>query len=130
MEGILREVSFLKEGETFIDSASEPIAIEDIISRRYRIPGKDKNLCTSKQEAEAFLALMQLRQLRKAYVKDWEPDWTNCRTPKFSITCIEGGLTIFDTVTVHRSMSFPNSNLAKQFLNNFKDLLEIAKPLL
>jgi hypothetical protein len=91
---------------------------------------EDKNVCTSKQEAEAFLALMQLRQLRKAYVKDWEPDWTNCRTAKPIITCIEGELTIFKTVTVHRSMSFPNSNLAKQFLDNFKDLLEIAKPLL
>lgn len=31
-----------------------------------------KNWCTSKQEAEAFLALMQLRQLRKAWVGDWE----------------------------------------------------------
>ena len=32
----------------------------------------DKNVCTSKEEAEAFLALMQLRQLRKAWVGDWE----------------------------------------------------------
>jgi hypothetical protein len=91
---------------------------------------EDRNYYTSKQEAKAFLALMQLRQLRKAYVKDWEPDWTNPRIAKFSITCIEGVLSIFDTVTVHRSMSFPNSKLAEQFLTNFKDLLEIAKPLL
>jgi len=95
-----------------------------------RNPDVDRNFCTSKQDAQAFLALMQLRQLRKAYVKDWEPDWSDCRRPKFSITCIEGVLSIFDTVTVHRSMSFPNSKLAKQFFNNFKDLLEIAKPLL
>ena len=33
----------------------------------------DKNWCTSKEEAEAFLALMQLRRLRKAWVGDWEP---------------------------------------------------------
>ena len=91
---------------------------------------EDRNYCTSKQEAEAFLALMQLRQLRKAYVKDWEPDWTDSIIPKYIISCIQGELSVFDTVTVHRSMSFPNSKLAKQFFNNFKDLLEIAKPLL
>lgn len=90
----------------------------------------DKNVCVSLQEAQAFTALMQLRQLRKCYVGNWEPDWTNCRTAKSSIICIEGELMIFDAITTHRSMSFPNSNLAKQFLDNFKDLLEIAKPLL
>ncbi len=37
----------------------------------------DKNVCVSLQEAQAFTALMQLRQLRKAYVKNWEPDWNN-----------------------------------------------------
>jgi hypothetical protein len=35
----------------------------------------DRNLCSSREEAEAFLALMQLRQLRKAWVGSWEqPD--------------------------------------------------------
>ena len=32
----------------------------------------DKNICSSKEEAEAFLALIQLRQLRKAWVGIWE----------------------------------------------------------
>ena len=34
----------------------------------------DKNLLSSKEEAEAFLALMQLRQLRKAWVGDWKQE--------------------------------------------------------
>lgn len=120
----------LKAEETFINSDSKFVTVGNYMSRKCRLHDGDRNLCTSKQEAKAFLALMQLRQLRKAYVKDWEPDWSDCMRPKFSITCIEGELRIFDTVTIHRSMSFPNSNLAKQFFNNFKDLLEIAKPLL
>lgn len=33
-----------------------------------RSASNDKNLCINKEEAEAFLALMQLRQLRKAWV--------------------------------------------------------------
>ena len=114
--------------EAFINTASSVMVYEGY--RITRLVSDDRNLCISKQEAEAFIALMQLRQLRKCYVGDWEPDWSDCRSSKFSITCIEGVLSIFDTVTVHRSMSFPNSKLAKQFFNNFKDLLEIAKPLL
>ena len=124
------EKYFLKEEETFINSTSKTLTVAESFGRKFRLCAEDKNLCTSKQEAEAFLALMQLRQLRKAYVKDWKPDWTDCSIAKYNITCIEGVLSIFETVTVHRSMSFPNSNLAEQFLINFKDLLEIAKPLL
>lgn len=96
----------------------------------YRSPQMDKHLCTSKQEAEAFLALMQLRQLRKCYIGDWESDWTNSEVLKYGITCIGGILSIVSTGTIHRVMSFPTKELAEQFLTNFKDLLEIAKLLL
>lgn len=116
----------IMRGESYISINS---SVNELgTTKRYSI--QDRNVCTSQQEAKAFLALMQLRQLRKCYVGDWEPDWSDCRSSKFSITCIEGVLSIFDTLIVHRSMSFPNSKLAKQFFNNFKDLLEIAKPLL
>lgn len=88
---------------------------------------EDKNVCTSNQEAEAFLALMQLRQLRKAYVKNWEPDY---KQQYYGIISNVNGLDILPYALVHKSMSFPTHELAKQFLTNFKDLLEIAKPLL
>lgn len=120
-----------KAQEAFINSASKPITIGDYIDRKYRIPDNDKNFCTSKQEAEAFLAFMQLRQLRKAYVKDWEPDWNNNKQYK---ACIMYNGTDFIIAyfkdLCSRPLSFPTHELAKQFLNNFKDLLEIAKPLL
>jgi hypothetical protein len=92
-----------------------------------RDPDVDRNFCTSLQEAEAFLALMQLRQLRKAYVKDWEPD---CKQQYYGIISNVHGIDILPYTLVHKSMSFPTHELANQFLNNFKDLLEIAKPLL
>lgn len=117
----------LKEEETFINSASKPITIGDSIDRRYRLSDKDKNLCPSKQEAEAHIALMQLRQLRKVYVKDWEPDY---KQACYGIVFNTNRLNIMPYTLVHRSMSFPTYELAKQFLTNFKDLLEIAKPLL
>lgn len=92
-----------------------------------RDPDVDRNFCTSLKEAEAFLALMQLRQLRKAYVKDWEPDLTKAC---FGIVSSKHGINVSALCTVYRNLSFPTYDLATQFLTNFKDLLEIAKPLL
>jgi hypothetical protein len=108
--------------------------IETVYSRycnglrdRKRDAHMDKNVCVSLQEAKAHTALMQLRQLRKAYVKGWEPDY---KQQYYGIIFNANGLDILPYALVHKSMSFPTRELAKQFLTNFKDLLEIAKPLL
>jgi hypothetical protein len=108
--------------------------IETVYSRycnssreRKRDINMDKNICVSLQEAKAHTALMQLRQLRKAYVKGWEPDY---KQQYYGIIFNANGLDILPYALVHKSMSFPTRELAKQFLTNFKDLLEIAKPLL
>ena len=105
--------------------------LETIALGANRDPDEDRNYFTSKQEAKAFLALMQLRQLRKAYVKDWEPDWKDNKQYKACIIYhgTDFMLTYFKD-SCSRPLSFPTHELAKQFLNNFKDLLEIAKPLL
>ena len=110
--------------------------IETIYSRycnssrgRERDINMDKNICISLQEAKAFTALMQLRQLRKAYVKDWEPNW-HCSLVKFCLIGDTNRIRVTDSYFCQRSLSFPTQKLAEQFLNNFKDLLEITKPLL
>lgn len=91
----------------------------------------DRNFCTSKQEAKAFLALMQLRQLRKCYVGNWEPDYDKDKENIFTIHwAYKNGFIISVGSIISRTLSFPNYELARQFLTNFKDLLEIAKPLL
>jgi hypothetical protein len=90
----------------------------------------DRNVCTSKSEAKAFLALMQLRQLRKAYVKDWEPDWTSDADPKYCVYFYGGYIKIGKWGFTSQVLSFPTDELAHQFLTNFKNLIEIAKPLI
>ena len=97
---------------------------------RERDINKDKNVCVSLQEAKAFTALMQLRQLRKAYVKNWEPDWKNDDEPKYCINLQANSFDVQCWYHMSNPFSFPTARLAKQFLDNFKDLLEIAKPLL
>ena len=87
----------------------------------------DKNWCASKEEAEAFLALMQLRQLRKAWVGDWEVSaresygviYSCCNNPTADIN-----------TTSRRTLSFPTKEMAEDFLSCFKDLCETAKILL
>lgn len=116
-----------KSGETFINSVSE-IFVYDIPSTRDE--KRDKNVCTSKEEAEAFLALMQLRQLRKAWVGDWEQPigapigvihyWLPACKPM----CTSG------SYNINRHLSFPTPEMAQDFLNCFKDLCETAKILL
>ena len=120
----------LKAKEVFINSASKINTVGDYISREYRMPDNDRNLCTSREEAEAFLALMQLRQLRKAYVKNWEPDWVNDEELKYCVNLQANSFDVQCWYHMSNPFSFPTARLAKQFLDNFKDLLEIAKPLL
>lgn len=90
---------------------------------------EDKNWIVSKEEAEAFLALMQLRQLRKAWVEDEKefekPFCIICRHDMFNKP-----ISVVSWYTSHRLLSFPSEQMAKDFLNCFRDLCEIAKPLL
>lgn len=87
----------------------------------------DKNFCTSKEEAEAFLALMQLRQLRKAWVGDWE---TPIDANYGVIFLFKGSLKTAITTNSGRVLSFPTQKMADDFFSCFKDLCETAKILL
>ena len=116
-----------QEGECFI-GLSSTIQMYDKTLQRYI--DSDKNICVSKKEASAFLALMQLRQLRKAWVGDWEqPVATPIGVihywlPEDKVKCTVGGYCI------NRHLSFPTLEMAKEFFNCFKDLCETAKILL
>lgn len=112
-------------GECFIDSGS------DIIELKNRVPAsrtsEDRNLCINKEEAEAFLALIQLRQLRKAWVGDWEPSGE----VYWAITVKVGGeFEIGNYYRLSKVMSFLTIDMAEEFLECFKDLCETAKILL
>ena len=113
----------LKNGEAYIEPDST-IGVANYKSSRNVSGGK--NWCTSKEEAEAFLALMQLRQLRKAWVGDWKitGQLYYCIIPS------KTKITVMDNFSVLRSLSFPTQSMAYDFLNCFRDLCETAKMLL
>lgn len=117
----------LKKGECVINIFGNIFEAEE---GRFRNIDEDRNYCISRSEAEAFLSLTQLRQLRKCYVGDWEPDWKKYDVRKYIITFNCDNVYITARTTVSHPMSFPTYELAEQFLTNFKNLFEVAKPLL
>ena len=90
----------------------------------------DKNILPNKRFAEAFLALMQLVTIReKEYTKGWEPDWDDIND-KYVLLMTNNEVRICVGRFISHPLSFHTRELAEEFLRNWKDLIEIAKPLL
>jgi len=117
----------VRKGECFIDHADggTPITEASFSIGQYR---KSASWCTSEEEAKAFLALMQLRQLRKAWVGDWEP--IKGETYLAIYNDIAEGICDSPFLMSNTTMSFPTPKMAEDFLSCFKDLCETAKILL
>ena len=91
----------------------------------------DRNLLPSKESTEAHLALMQLHQLRDCYRQGWVPDWNNAKQTKY---CIENysnthynvSYTTYVYTTYVHFLAFQSEEVAKEFLNNFGDIIKKA----
>lgn len=83
-----------------------------------------------KEDAEAFAALFKLISLRKNWVGEWNPDWTDGGNIKHTIYAQGNIVKPSESFNLHRSMSFPTDEMRDKFFDTFRELLEIAKPLL
>lgn len=84
------------------------------------LPRKDnKNTFATKEQAEASIALAQLSQLRAVYRNGWVPDWSDDE-----LKCL-----IENYVYNNSFFSFQDAETRDLFLENFRDLIEKAKPL-
>ena len=88
-----------------------------------------KNIFPTRALAKAALALAQLLQLRDKYNNDWKPDWTDSSTKYCIYTHMDVISVEIHSITQH-VLAFKTKDFRDNFLTNFKDLLEIAKPLL
>ena len=80
----------------------------------------------SEELCNAFLAYMKLIQLRNAWIKG---DNLEELLKNFKIQYLYGGFTVLRGVS-STGLSFPTEEMATEFANTFKDLLETAKPIL
>lgn len=88
------------------------------------------NVFPTREEAEACLALSQLLQWRNKYNEGWKPDWENGSEPKYVIY-FQANLIYLNTNTHTSSiLSFKTKEIRDKFLEDFRDLIKIVRPLL
>lgn len=98
--------------------------------RNKGIDSHNKIFLPSEDAAKTHLALMQLHQLRDCYRQGWEPDWFD-EERKFFISYWDNKiLQVFSSYQVPHFLSFQTEELAKKFLNNFRELIEQAGDLI
>lgn len=115
--------------EAMIRTIDSEIIVLKGIGRRFS--KRDKTLLPSKEYAEAFLAYMQLIQLRKAWLKGNTKPLTYKIETGYNKPIIVGGSPWNKNEDdAYSGLSFPTWNLANDFLTTFSDLLEKAKILL
>ena len=93
-----------------------------------RKPEKDRCKCPSQKSAEAHLAMMQLEQLRNCWWNGWEPMW-DC-SEKWCIRLWGNELGVGLATHISRFLTFPTNEMAREFLECFRDLIEQAKDLI
>lgn len=100
-----------------------PMSIKDlyIISTIANVPVK---------YYDSITALGQLLVLRDAWNDGWEPDWGNGAKYKWCIFVHSNNIIKECSFARQNILYFKTEELRDKFLIQFKDLIEIAKPLL
>ena len=81
-------------------------------------------------EAKALAAFSKLLKLRRDWIGEWEPDWKNHKTQHYVLEYLDDRIRIYPQWYYARSFSFPTQQMAKEFLETFRDLIEEAKILI
>ncbi|MFW6272150.1 MAG: hypothetical protein ACOC2U_00005, partial [bacterium] len=87
----------------------------------------NRNIYPTKELAEAGLALTQLLQLREAYYQEgWAPEQDNYAIRRTT----RDEMKVINQYGYKNILSFKTREIAEKFLDNFRDLIETAQPLL
>lgn len=86
-----------------------------------------QNIFKTKKQAAASIALAQLSQLRDVYRDGWEPNWDD---DSFKFCIKPTDYRIIYSADYNTFLSFQSRAIAEEFLDNFYDLIEEARPLL
>jgi hypothetical protein len=100
------------------------VAVDEVLD-----PIQDRNAIKGESRAKAFLALMQLMNLRDEYRQGWKPEYRN-ESDKYVITCYGTAITGGTFKHYNAILSFQSADIRDKFLKNFKELIEQAKELI
>jgi hypothetical protein len=81
-------------------------------------------------EAKALAAFSKLLKLRRDWIGEWEPDWEDIDASYGVIWIHKNKLQANAACTPACSLSFPTEQMAQDFLETFRDLIEEAKILI
>lgn len=109
----------------YVDSNSKVVVFKGCFAKE-----ETKNVFPIRAEAEACLALSQLCQLRDRYNDGWKPDWKDEKELKYAIKISNNKTAVCVLTATSSVLSFKSAYLRDKFLENFRDLIEKAKPLL
>ena len=105
-----------------------------IVNETSAFPIEANVFCTGSQltvhEAKALAAFSKLLKLRRDWIGEWEPDWSNMKTGHGIIWLNKNELQANTAYTIAFPLSFPKYTMAKDFLETFRDLIEEAKILI
>lgn len=90
----------------------------------------NRNVFPSREEAEACLALSQLLQWRDKYNEGWKPNWSNDKERKSVISYNDYFLETKYSIKDHYVLAFKTEEIRDKFVDDFRELIQIAIPLL
>ena len=111
------------------ETAVSWIASDNRYNPAYAEIDKKEKVFLSKTYFYAFDALIKLIILRDYYNDGWQPDWEDDEW-KYFIEYYRGKLSVERTCGNNRVLAFKSSEIRDKFLEDQRELLEIAKPLL
>ena len=88
-----------------------------------------KGFIKDKELAEAYAVLPQLIRLRDEYNEGWKFNYKN-KDYKYSVGYYKDDLDLINNIYTQRILVFKTKEIRNKFLEDHKDLIEIAKPLL
>lgn len=111
---------------------------EEIVRDKNYIYLPENLVAPNKELADATKALLKLLFLRDYYNEGWQPDWCNQHQEKFCIINFLGEIDLinyskkskFEENKFYHVLTFETEEIRDKFLEDQKELLEIAKPLL
>ena len=130
------KLGLLKEKDSRVKSWDEFTKKYDkayIVNETSAFPIEANVFCTQSQltvhEAKALAAFSKLLKLRRDWIGEWEPVWNDVST-KYGVSYYGGKLSILEWCSTSCALIFPTKQMATEFLEAFRDLIEEAKILI
>ena len=82
------------------------------------------------KQVQAHIALMKLHLLRDEYRQGWKPYWKDGKSRKYVIESNDGECYVAVYIVTSSFLAFRDEKTAKEFLTNFRELIEQAGDLI